>query len=109
MTHTDFKEKDGFAFGEILTHIILWPIALGFSACLFILLSQCLKFLQSGTWPSISVVDALRFFGSEWATYPDAWLGVHNFLNSLPVSIGAVILGFLPLSLFVLVARSSAR
>lgn len=109
MMYTEFKEKYGIALGEIFTHIILWPIAIGFSACVFILLNQGLKFLQSGNWPSISVVDALRFYGSEWAAYPDVWLGVHNILDSLPMSIGAVILGFLPLIVFILVTRSGVR
>jgi hypothetical protein len=94
---------------EIYARIVVWPIIIGGLACFGILFYQGSKFLQIGVWQSVSVIDALRYFGSEWAHSPNTWLGVHKILDFLPMSIGGLILGFLPLILAVLIAKSDAQ
>jgi hypothetical protein len=92
----EFRETIADASSALLLRLMTWPIAIGFLACFVILFRQCVKYLQIGEWPSLSVIDALHYFGSEWARAPDAWLGVHDLLDFMPMSFAAVLLGFAP-------------
>lgn len=62
---------------------------------------QIYKYLRVGSWPSLSVVDALKWCNVQWATTPVDWVGLHRSLEWMPLSL------FIPLviGLFFLVAR----
>lgn len=55
---------------------------------------QCYTYLRYGVWESRSVIDLMRFFGSNWAASPDDWIGLYNVLEWMPMSIALVLAGF---------------
>lgn len=73
--------------------LLPWVIFTLFSAA--ILAYQALAYLQSGAWPSISVLDALVVAGSAWASSPDSWFGLHAILGKLPLSLAVFLTGLI--------------
>ena len=59
---------------------------------------QCIGYLYDGVWPSVSVLDAIRYWfpyseGVRWLYMPTEWLGVWKILNATPASVGILIVG----------------
>lgn len=76
------------------------------AACVFIasLLSgagvviwQIHFYLKHGTWPHVSVINALDWMGYMWAHNPQSWFGLNQLLSYVPLSgflvVGGVYLG----------------
>lgn len=62
------------------------------------LLVQIYDWLQEGTWVPFSIVSALIEHGpagvSDWADYPESWLGIHKVLLWLHPFVPSVVLFF---------------
>lgn len=56
-------------------------LLVGASSLLVCLGYQAFTFAKSGTWPPVSVSDALAWMGSTWAAYPTSWYGIHKVLS----------------------------
>ena len=54
---------------------------------------QIYAWLKSSLWPSVSVIDALRWMGVSWAVAPHDWLGLHKLLNLVPLALTLFIVG----------------
>jgi hypothetical protein len=54
---------------------------------------QTYGYLRYSVWNSLSVIDALRWLGSNWASYPTDWTGLYSVLEWMPLSLGVFILG----------------
>jgi len=96
---TEKKETDSKdAIWENVAILTLMPLIFAGPA---ILSWQIYKYLRIGSWPSLSVVDALTWCNVKWATTPADWLGLHQSLEWMPLSL------FLPLvmGLFLLIVK----
>lgn len=57
---------------------------------------QVYGYLRYAVWNSLSVIDALRWLGSSWASStPTDWTGLYSILEWTPLSVGILILGAL--------------
>jgi len=57
---------------------------------------QVYGYLRYAVWNSLSVIDALRWLGSNWASStPTDWTGLYSILEWTPLSFGVLILGAL--------------
>jgi hypothetical protein len=54
---------------------------------------QIYGYLRYAVWNSLSVIDSLRWLGSEWASNPTDWTGLYSVLEWTPLSVGVLILG----------------
>ena len=76
-----------------------------FAPC--VLAIQAIFGLKSGTWPSVSLADALLWVNvllsspneygafSAWLAAPKSWIGVHKILVFTPIAAAVAGLGFL--------------
>jgi hypothetical protein len=53
---------------------------------------QTAVYLKDDTWPSLSVIDGLKFLDLEWAYYPHVWLWPHNVLGHLNLGLGICVI-----------------
>jgi hypothetical protein len=72
-------------------------LGFGILGALGILGYQIYFYLRSGYWLSISIITALGWLESEWALNPTQWLGLHEILDSIPLSVTSLALGFISL------------
>lgn len=42
---------------------------------------QVFMYLKTGEWTEISVITMMAIFGSQWAAYPESWLGLYEVLD----------------------------
>ena len=82
-----------------------FALVLLFAPC--VLAIQAVFGLKSGTWPSVSLADALLWVNvllsspnehgafSAWLTAPKSWIGVHKILVLTPIAAAVAGLGFL--------------
>ena len=64
----------------------------------FILLWQCWRWLETGAWPSLSLIDGWLYawgctWECNWLIQPDRWIGLHKIVSAVPVSVGAFMCG----------------
>ena len=67
----------------------------GFTTAFCIVGFQIYHLLRFGKWMPLSVIWALQRAGVSWALYPDDWLGVYKFLDWLPLSFSAIVVGLI--------------
>ncbi len=46
---------------------------------------QIYGYLRYAVWNSLSVIDSLRWLGSEWASNPTDWTGLYSVLEWTPL------------------------
>jgi hypothetical protein len=85
----EIKYKNRF---EPLIDVILTCTAIFFLLCAILgpiisLSYQILKYLKTGFWPSLSIIDIMKYFEINWATSPNDWFGLWQILNFLNFSI----------------------
>ena len=59
---------------------------------------QCFYYLKFGYWEEISFISLLSLVDNEltmWSNNPSTWIGLHNILSLLPMSLLLVFLGIL--------------
>jgi hypothetical protein len=56
---------------------------------------QIYEYLRNGSWHSLSVISLLQFFDVEWALMPSDWMGLYNMMDIVPLSLAALVAGFL--------------
>jgi hypothetical protein len=95
------KETASKSIGAVIYDTWVWAcvvylVTLVMSVPL-ILAWQVLQYLRYGSWPSLSVIDALQWFNVHWANAPTGWWGLYRVLDWIPMSL------FFPLATFALV------
>ena len=66
---------------------------------LAVLAWQCYRYLKLGVWPTLTVIDAMKAAGIDWATRPTDWLGVYALLAKTSLALAIFGLGLLALVL----------
>lgn len=60
---------------------------------------QAYKWIRTGDWPSLSIIDLLKKAPNSdigyWALWPNDWLGLHAALNYLGLAGALMIVAFL--------------
>ena len=72
-------------------------LALG--AGVVVLLQQWINWLQSGQWPSLSMLRLLHdasLLSTQWYIYPGNTQILHDFLSWVPAGVGLTSTGYLP-------------
>ena len=64
----------------------------------FVLSWQAWRWLQTGGWMSLSLIDGWLYawgcsWECNWLIQPDRWIGVHKIVSAVPVSVGAFMCG----------------
>ena len=59
---------------------------------------QVFRYLKDGVWTALSVLDALKQAGIEWAFRPTDWYGLYQSLDWTPFSAGLFVLGVIALN-----------
>jgi len=74
-----------------------------------VLIFQAYVWVREAAWMPLSALDGLIWAGSthQWLFSPDDWLGIHAFLNWLPMSIALPILAVIPGYLYLAMEQSS--
>src|SRR5262245_30143053 len=79
-------------------------------AAVVVLGLQIILYLKNGAWLSLSVIDGLVHLSGErpsaWLLHPQDWIGLHNLLDKLPLSLGLLLLGVVA---FVLLLKTAAE
>lgn len=65
------------------------------SGCLFlgglyVIGLQCVSYLRDGYWTSYSIIELLKWLEIDWASYPQDWLGLHQLMGRIPLSLGFI-------------------
>lgn len=68
-----------------------WSLLLIFSS-LCILGFQFFHYLKYGLWEKVSILYFLKG-NSIWADSPDNWIGLHNILEKIPLSLSLFVIG----------------
>ena len=58
-----------------------------FLSPIIILGYQCFLYLRTGVWESLSIIDFMIKFNYSWAINPTSWMGLHNILDYINISI----------------------
>ena len=61
-------------------------------SAVWIFVWQVFTYLRQGNWIPFSLLDGLAWLKVPWAVTPTDWLGLHNLLNQVHVSIGLLLL-----------------
>ena len=56
---------------------------------------QIYEYLRSGEWQSLSIISLMQFFKIQWALMPSDWIGLYNVMDMVPLSLAALVAGFL--------------
>ena len=48
---------------------------------------QAYEYLRYSVWPPLSIITVLEWMKLPWAFNPTDWVGVHNILSNIPLSI----------------------
>ncbi len=57
-----------------------------------ILIWQMYKYLRFGSWSALSVIDAIKWCNVQWAASPRDWIGLHQILEWMPLSVLPILL-----------------
>ncbi|MGV0910327.1 hypothetical protein [Martelella sp. FOR1707] len=64
-----------------------------------ILVYQGYRFLRDGVFPSVKLLDALKFASdAPWLYAPRSWLGLHEIASALPLSVCLLAFGIFVLA-----------
>lgn len=72
----------------------LYP-AIFFLAGFAIVFWQIYGYLRFSIWNEVSVITALMWIDSNWALYPTDWIGLHNLLLKIPLSVLSILIGWM--------------
>lgn len=48
---------------------------------------QIYGYLKFGVWMPISIITALEWMQVQWAHSPNDWIGLHNIVQKIPLSV----------------------
>ncbi len=80
----------------------LYLVAFTFISALGVVGWQALNWMKTDEWQTLTVLTGLGSVGVEWAKQPDSWLGIHNLLQHVPLSVAVFWAGMLPALLLML-------
>ncbi|NIO40931.1 MAG: hypothetical protein GTO41_12575 [Burkholderiales bacterium] len=63
---------------------------------------QGLEWLKTGQWRTLTLITTLASSGVEWASSPHSWIGIHNLLREVPLTVAVFWLCMIPALLFML-------
>lgn len=93
------RESPVQAFGMAVLLEGLLGFFIGIIFGLAVLGYQVYSYLRVGKWLELSALDGLKYFASSdtwsWLWYPRDWVGVHDLLQSLPLSLFLVLVATL--------------
>lgn len=83
------KEDDKFGFLLILGGVCIW-------------IYQIYNWLKDAEWKSVSLLSPLSYYSPfyNWVYYPSDWIGFHNLLGYIPLSVTLIITGALLANLY---------
>jgi len=93
----------------IASVFIFLPIFLAFYACVVLPIPiigwQIYSYLKTGEWLPISMLDGLAWLGLDWARIPNQpnWVGLHEILTFMPLSIGLWLVALISLIIWAIV------
>jgi hypothetical protein len=79
-----------FGIGLTLIFAILGAV---FTIGLFAFFWQVYLYFRFGSWVPYSMIDVFQYLGSEWAISPSDWVGFYNIFDSIPASVGLMVVG----------------
>ena len=82
--------------------IALYCVGLGLFAAIGILGWQALAWLKTGDWHALTLMSGLAAFGVEWACSPESWIGIHNLLKEIPLTVAVFWAWMIPALLLML-------
>ncbi|HUU72107.1 MAG TPA: hypothetical protein VMW70_05755 [Burkholderiales bacterium] len=94
-----FADTQGFTG---VSTIAIYFVGFGLLAALGVVGWQALNWMKTDEWQTLTVLAGLSSVGVEWATRPDSWLGIHNLLKHVPLSVAVFWTGMLPALLLML-------
>jgi len=74
----------------------LYCAGLGLFAALGVLGWQALTWMKTGEWPMLTLMTGLASFGVDWASSPESWIGIHNLLAYVPLTVAVFWAGMIP-------------
>ncbi len=89
--------------------IVLSILSAIFTIGLFILGWQVYGYFRYGSWVSYSMIDVFKYLNIDWAHYPADWIGFYNMFDSIPASIGLMVIGLIFSGIAHAFAESSDR
>ena len=81
-------------------HYLVPILLIGFAAAIGIIGWQGYSYLRFGQWPALSIVAVLQWLQIDWARSPRDWMGLHELLDAIPLSLAAFVAGIVPLSVW---------
>ena len=94
-----FRELEGLTGAG---SIALYCVGLGLFAAIGILGWQILDWLKTGDWQALTLMSALASIGVDWASTPQSWIGIHNLLKEIPLTVAAFWAWMIPAILLML-------
>lgn len=82
--------------------LALYLVAFDFIAALGVIGWQALNWMKTDHWQTLTVLTGLASAGVQWASAPASWLGIHNLLQHVPLSVAVFWAGMLPALLLML-------
>ncbi len=89
--------------------IALYLVAFTFISALGVVGWQALNWMKTDEWQTLTVLTGLSSAGVKWAAQPDGWLGIHNLLQHVPLSVAVFWTGMLPALLLMLLHNWTVR
>lgn len=86
-----------FVVGVLSFLVIIGLSLLGilFTIGLFIFGWQIYVYFRSGFRVSYSIIDVLKYINIDWAHQPSDWIGFYNMFDSIPASLGLMVVGLI--------------
>ena len=94
-----FRDLEGLTGAGSLA---LYCVGLGLFAAIGILGWQVLDWLKTGDWHALTLMSTLASIGVEWAARPQSWIGIHNLLKEIPLTVAAFWAWMIPALLLML-------
>ncbi|UCD69636.1 MAG: hypothetical protein JSW48_06120 [Betaproteobacteria bacterium] len=82
--------------------IALSCVGVGLLAAIGILSWQALSWLKTGDWQVLTLMSGLSSFGVDWASSPESWIGIHNLLKEIPLTVAVFWAWMIPALLLML-------
>ncbi len=101
MTSDNQRESVAPTLGDkVLTEGLFFGFFTGISVGLLVLGYQAYSYLRTGEWLELSALDGLKYVVNKyivspetwpWLWYPRDWVGIHDLLQILPLSLFVVL------------------
>lgn len=89
--------------------VALYCVGLAFFAALGVLGWQAIDWMRTGEWQTLTLISSLAIFGVQWASSPNSWIGIHNLLRNVPLTVAVFWAGMVPALIFMLLHNWSAQ